>query len=180
MQCQLIASKHPSHEDLPTNSVRSAKLSRILLATFVTLTTLAIFVPLNPDMPDKGIDQPWITAMRGARGNVEQVTPLAKLDQSWEIVMNEAVARRLRLGKDIIFTFGPYASIYTRFFHPATDRLMVFGGLLIGLSYVAALLYLACDRGPYLLLMLMLFLATFPSRDALLLSYPFLLVVCGL
>jgi hypothetical protein len=180
MQCQLIASKHPSHEDLPTNSVRSAKLPRILLATFVTLTTLAIFVPLNPDMPDKGIDQPWISAMREARGNVEQVTPLAKLDQSWEIVMNEAVARRLRLGKDIIFTFGPYASIYTRFFHPATDRLMVFGGLLIGLSYVAALLYLACDRGPYLLLMLMLFLATFPSRDALLLSYPFLLVVCAL
>jgi hypothetical protein len=180
MHAQLIASKHPGHKDLPTDSVRLAKLQRILLATFVTLTTLAIFVPLNPDMPDKGIDRSWVSAMREARGNAEQVMSLARLDQSWEITMNEAVARRLRFGKEIIFTVGPYASIYTRLFHPATDRLMVFGGLLIGLSYVVALLYLARGRKPYLLLILMLFLATFPNRDALLFSYPFLVIACAL
>jgi hypothetical protein len=180
MQCQQMAAKQPSLNDPSNRSVRLAKLPPILLATFVTLTTLAIFIPLNPDMPDKGIDQLWISAMREARGNLEQEMQLVKLDQSWMIAMNEAVARRLRFGKEIIFTFGPYASIYTRFFHPATDRLMVFGGLLIGLSYVIALLYLARNRKPYLLFILMLFLATFPSRDALLLSYTFLLVVCAL
>jgi hypothetical protein len=180
MQCQQMAAKQPSLNAPSNRSVRLAKLPPILLAAFVTLTTLAIFVPLNPDMPDKGIDQLWISAMREARGNLEQETQLVKLDQSWMIAMNEAVARRLRFGKEIIFTYGPYASIHTRFFHPATDRLMVFGGLLIGLSYVIALLYLARDRKRYLLFILMLFLATFPSRDALLLSYTFLLVVCAL
>ncbi len=180
MQLQRMASEKPSLNDPCSRSARIAKLPPFLLAAFVTLTTLAIFVPLNPDMPDKGIDQSWISAMREARGNLEQSTPLVKLDQSWMIAMNEAVARHLRFGKEIIFTFGPYASIYTRFFHPATDRLMVYGSLLIGLSYVIALLYLARGREQYLLVILMLFLATFPSRDALLLSYAFLLVVCAL
>ena len=180
MQRRPMAIKQLSPNDPSSRSVRLAKLPSFLLATFVTLTTLAIFVPLNPDMPDKGIDQSWISAMREARGNLEQVLLLAKPDQSWMIAMNEAVARHLRFGKEIIFTFGPYASIYTRCFHPATDRRMVFGSSLVGLSYVIALLYLAHDRRPYLLFILMLFLATFPSRDALLLSYAFLLVVCAL
>ncbi len=180
MQCEQMAAKQPSLNHPSSRSVRLAKVPSFLVATFVTLTTLAIFVPLNPDMPDKGIDQAWISAMRGTRGSLDQVTPIVKLDQSWVIAMNEAVARHLRFGKEIIFTFGPYASIYTRFFHPATDRQMVFGSLLIGLSYVIALLYLARDRKPYLLLILILFLATFPSGDALLLSYAFLLVVCAL
>jgi hypothetical protein len=180
LQRQRMATNQPSLNDPSSRSVRLAKLPPSLLAIFVTLTTLAIFIPLNPDMPDRGIDQSWISAMHEARGNLEQVMPLVKPDQSWMVAMNEAVARHLRFGKQIIFTFGPYASIYTRFFHPATDHLAVFGGLLIGLSYVIALLYLARGRKPYLLLILMLFLATFPSLDALLLSYAFLLVVCAL
>jgi len=179
-QVQRMASAAGSFSDPSSRSIQLAKLPSFLIATFVTLTTLAIFVPLNPDMPDKGIDPSWISAMREARGNLEQVMPLVKPDQSWMIAMNEAVARRLRFGKEIIFTFGPYASIHTRVFHPKTDRLMVYGSLLIGLSYVTALLYLAQGRNPYLLVILMLFLATFPSRDALLLSYAFLLVVCAL
>jgi len=105
---------------------------------------------------------------------------LPKLDQSWTFAMNEAVARHLRFGKEIIFTFGPCASIFTQSFHPATDRLMVFGSSLLGLSYIIAFLYLARGRQPCLILLLVLFLATFPNRDALLLSYPFILVVCAL
>jgi len=57
---------------------------------------------------------------------------------------------------------------------------MVYGSLLTGLSYAIALLYLARGRKPYVILILTLFLATFPSRDALLFSYPFILVVCVL
>lgn len=174
---QHMATKESSLND---PSVLLAKLPPFLLATFVTMTTLAILIPLNPDMPDKGVDQSWIFAINEARTKSENVLPLARLDQSWVFAINEAVARHLRFGKEIIFTFGPYASIYTRSFHPATDRLMVFGSLPLGLSYVIALLYLARRRQPYIILLLMLFLATFPSRDALLLSYPFILVVCAL
>lgn len=159
--------------------VRLTKLPPFLFATFVTITTLAIFIPLNPDMPDKGIDQSWILAMNEARSKSENVLSLARIDQAWVFAINEAVARHLRFGKEIIFPFGPYASIYTRSFNPATDRFMVFGSLLIGLSYVVTMLYLSRGQ-PYIILILMLFLATFPSRDALLLSYPFILVVCVL
>jgi hypothetical protein len=159
--------------------VRLTQLPPFLFATFVTITTLAIFIPLNPDMPDKGIDQSWTLAMNEARGKAENVLSLARIDQAWVFAINEAVARHLRFGKEIIFPFGPYASIYTRSFNPATDRFMVFGSLLVGLSYAVTMLYLS--RGhPYIILILMLSLATFPSRDALLLSYPFILVVCVL
>src|ERR1700722_20375304 len=113
-----MATKPLSLKDPSGRRVRLTKLPPFFLATFVTLTTLAIFIPLNPDMPDKGIDQSWISAMHDARGNLEQSMPLVKPDQSWMMAMNEAVARHLRFGKEIVFTFGPYASIYTRVFHP--------------------------------------------------------------
>jgi hypothetical protein len=157
-----------------------ARLRSFVLATFVTITTLAIFVPLNPDMPDKEITPSWIAAITEARRKSDNILPLAKIDQSWRFGVNEAVARHLRFGKEIIFPFGPYASIYTRSFHPATDRLMIFGSLLLALSYVVTLLYLADGRTPYTLMILLLFLVTFPSRDALLFSFPFLPVVCAL
>ena len=129
-------------------------------------------------MPDKGIDEAWITAMHRTRGTPD-VVRVAKLDQSWTFALNAAVGKRLRFGKDIIFTFGPYASIWTRFFHPATDRRMILGSLLLGLSYAIGLLYLAAGRQPYSILILLLVCATFPSPDGLLLSYPFVLVTCA-
>jgi hypothetical protein len=175
-----MSTKQPSLNDPPFRSLCLAKLPSYLLATFVVITTSAIFIPLNPDMPDKGIDQSWISAINIARSNSGSVALLARIDQSWVLAINEAVARHLRFGKDIIFTFGPYGSIYTQSFHPATDRLMLFGSTLLALSYAIALLYLTRGRPLYILLIFMLFLATFPSRDTLLLSYPFILVVCAL
>lgn len=172
------ANKQPV-DHLSLRSHLPAKLPPYLLTTFVVITCFAIFVPLNPDMPDKGIDQPWISSINEARSKSESSERLARIDQSWVLAMNEAVARHLRFGKQIVFTFGPYASIYTQSFHPATDRLMMFGSTLLAFSYAIALLYLARGRGPYILLALMLFLATFPSRDMLLLSYPLLLVLCA-
>jgi hypothetical protein len=167
------------------NSVSSrselrAKLPNLLLVTFVTITAVAIFIPLNPNMPDKGMDQSWISALTAARSRSEDVRRLVNVDSSWVFAINAAVAQHLRFGKDVVFTFGPYGSIYTRSFHPATDRLMIFGSLLLALSYATALLYLSWGRKPYLVIIFLLFCATFPDRDALLLSYPFLLLACGL
>src|SRR5580704_11215105 len=177
---QPIATTEPGFNEASLRILLRGKLPSYVLAAFVVITTSAIFIPLNPEMPDKGIDQSWISAIGEARKKAESVVLLARLDQSWILAINEAVARHLKFGKEIVFTFGPYASIYTQSFHPATDRLMMFGSTLLALSYAIALLYLARGRPPYILLVLMLFLATFPSRDMLLLSYPFLLVVCAL
>jgi hypothetical protein len=177
---QPIATTEPGLNEASLRILLRGKLPSYVLAAFVVITTAAIFIPLNPEMPDKGIDQSWISAIGEARKKAENVVLLARLDQSWILAINEAVARHLRFGEEVVFTFGPYASIYTQSFHPATDRLMMLGSTLLALSYAIALLYLARGRPPYMLLVLMLFLATFPSRDMLLLSYPFLLVVAVL
>jgi hypothetical protein len=87
--------------------------------------------------------------------------------------MNQGVAQGLAFGKDIVFTFGPYASIYTGVYHPATDRLMVWGSLFLGLSYALLLLLLGKGRKFYWLLPYGIFLASaMSSRDVLLFSYP--------
>lgn len=128
----------------------------MLIAAFAIITTLAIFVPLSPGMPLYG------------------------LDQSWFFSMNQVEAQNLKIGKEIIFNFGPYASIYTRSYHPATDHLMIFGSLFLGLCYAVALLYLSKDKKPYLLAILFLeFFQIELGRDLLFFSYPLILGVCA-
>jgi hypothetical protein len=164
---------------LSFRSLPAVSPSRFFLAAFVIVTALAIFVPLNPDMPDKGVDEAWLSAIHQTRGTPD-AERIAKLDESWMFALNAAVDKHFRFGKDVIFTFGPYASIYTRSFHPATDRRMILGSILLGVSYAISLLSLAAGGQPYSILILLLVWATFPSADGLLLSYPFILVLCAL
>jgi len=129
-------------------------IARFVLALALCLTILAVFIPLKPSMPLPG------------------------LDMSWMMAMNQAVAQHLVFGKEIVFTFGPYASIYTKLYHPATDRLMIWGSLLLGVSYFALLLLLGRGQKPYGTLLYGLFLAAFlNSRDTLLLSFPLILAL---
>ncbi len=74
-------------------------------------TTIAIFVPFSPGMPGAG------------------------LDPSWVFGMNQATAQGFAFGKEVIFTYGPYASIATKSYHPSTDFMMVSGSLYLALSY---------------------------------------------
>lgn len=127
---------------------------RYFLAIALLLTVLAVFVPLAPLMP------------------------APRLDTSWMMAMNQGFAQGLVFGKEIVFTFGPYTSIYTELYHPATDRLMVCGSLFLGLSYAFLLLLLAKGRKVYGLLLYGIFLACLmDSRDALLFSYPLVLAL---
>ncbi len=179
---------HPRQATEPGMKARAgdpSPASRIryrFAVAFIIVTTLVVFIPLNPEMPDKGITQEWLSAMKQFHSQTERSLwrEGARLDPSWIFALNAAAARHLKFGKQIIFTGGPYAAIYTRSFHPSTDRLMIFGSLLLGLSYAMALLYLGLDRKLSIVLAFMLFLNAFPQRDALLLSYPLLLVVCAL
>jgi len=136
-------------------SVFPVKHTSIPFYIFITVAIIAIFIPLNPRMPSKG------------------------LDASWEFAMNEAVARHLTFGKQIMFTYGPYAAVGTRTYSPATDRRMMWGSLFVAVSYVTGLLFLARGKKRYLLLFLLLFLATFGNPELLLLSYSFLLTACA-
>ncbi len=118
----------------------------------IVFTAVCAFVPLLPEMPQ------------------------ASLDHSWVLGMNQAVAQGLVFGRDIIFTFGPYASIYTKAFHPATDHLMVAGALFLGLIYGVGLVLVTRGRGAFSLAGLCFVLALVAglprSQDALLFSYP--------
>lgn len=78
------------------------------------ITSLAVFVPLFPQMPSIG------------------------LDPSWKFGMNEAVANGFAIGKTIIFTFGPYAGIYTKVFHPETDLLILAASIYFSISFTLA------------------------------------------
>ncbi len=118
----------------------------------IVLTAVCAFVPLLPDMPQ------------------------ASLDHSWVLGMNQAVAQGMVFGRDIVFTFGPYASIYTKSFHPATDHLMVAGALFLSLIYGIGLVLVTRERGALPLAGLCFVLALVAglpqSQDALLFSYP--------
>lgn len=104
------------HKILHPLTIRSflEKGTRLLLI----VTIACLFIPLNPAMPLEG------------------------LDNSWMFGMNQAIAQHLAFGRDIIFTFGPYASVYTKEYHPATDFLMLLGGTFLALSYSVGILFL--------------------------------------
>jgi hypothetical protein len=82
------------------------------------IIVIVAFVPFSPGMPSAGLDPSWIFAM------------------------NQAVSQGLAFGKDIVFTFGPYASLYSKTYHPSTDFMMVSGGLYLALSYWACFVFL--------------------------------------
>ena len=90
-------------------AVRTA--GECLFPVLMLATSVCVFVPFSPNMPGGG------------------------LDRSWCLGMNQAVAQGLSFGDDIIFTLGPYASILTKSYHPATDGRMVWGALYLGLSF---------------------------------------------
>jgi hypothetical protein len=124
-------------------------ITQFSVIAFVIISVLVVFVPFDPVMPRPG------------------------LDPSWKFAMNEAVAQHMDIGKDIMFTFGPYASVYTKVYHPATYNLMLLTSLFLGLCYAAALIYLAKRNNPLILICTALFLVSVcHSRDVLFFSYP--------
>jgi len=154
MQSELVLENEPRLSYRLSGAPLLSKLMPICFWAFLIITALAVFIPLNPSMPSRGIDP------------------------SYAFAMNQAVARHLSFGREIVFTYGPYASIGTRMYDPVTDRRMMLGSLLLGVCYVTGLMFVARGRRRYLLAILLFFFATFASVELLLLSYPFLLVLC--
>ena len=132
----------------------AAQAPRYILAAIVGITVVLAFTPLHPIMPSAG------------------------LDPSWAYAMNEAVALGLSFGRDFIFTFGPYAAIYTKVYHPGTDSIALFGGFLIGICSASLLLLLA--RGTSLVwafIFCVIIIAILYVSDSLFFSYPLLLAL---
>ncbi|MBB1608547.1 MULTISPECIES: hypothetical protein [unclassified Pseudomonas] len=133
----------------------SAPVSTWLSRVLVFLMLTALIAPFYPRMPSMG------------------------LDPSWELGMQEAVANGWLIGQDLVFTFGPYASLFTLQYHPQTDMLSLLSGIGFGFLY-SALFLLVCRRLPALLVLLNAALFCWLiviSRDCLLFTYPLLLAL---
>jgi len=131
------------------------KLARFVAVIATVVGCLAIFVPVAPKFPT------------------------TTLDDSWMYALNAAVAKGLVFGGDVIFTFGPYASAYTRQYYPATDAQMLWSSALLALSLAVGLVVLARDHLKLSALLLVPYLALV-SADQIFFCIPlvFLLLVC--
>src|SRR5450830_223900 len=134
----------------PILSGASKRWAEMLSKALLLIVLVCVFVPFDPAMPTYG------------------------LDASWVFGMNQAVSQGLRIGTDVIFTFGPYASIYTRAYHPATDVMMLAGSVLLSISCWLSIVFLVKGRSGLLLSLCVALLFAAYSRDALLLFVPFL------
>src|SRR5262245_60787656 len=87
--------------------------------------------------------------------------PQGHLDPSWQLGLNQAIAQGLVYGRDIVFTLGPYASVYTELYHPATDALMLWATLYLGISFGVVLTLVTRTCRWHLLLAVLVVLSTF-------------------
>lgn len=120
--------------------IRSCAVGVGALIALIALCVL--YVPLAPRLPTPG------------------------LDASWMYALNEGIARHLVFGRDIVFTFGPLASAYTRQFHPATLSIMDISSALIALSMWAGVLLAFARRWALSFLLIIVVIAPFEIRDA--------------
>lgn len=97
-------------------------------------------------------------------------------DLSWPYTLADATARHIPFGRDMVFTFGPLSSIYTRFFLP--DQQLSFFVLKAILLVAFCLGVIAISRRPlrWLTLALPLLLANLMLTDSLFLVMPWIIV----
>ncbi len=141
------------------NSILTEKYKQRVTGLFWSLllvTLLVRFVPFSPRMPSSG------------------------LDPSWRYALNEAVAKKLPFGQGVVFTMGPYASVYTREYHPATDSLMVIAAILLTLGYWLSLILVSRQVPWYFVLAFTwIIFGTRYSPDTILLSIPLIVALAG-
>ena len=130
----------------------SSRFLKTAFALVLIVLVLPLFIPLTPKMPASGVDP------------------------AWALGLNQAVAQGLAFGKEIIFTLGPYSAIYTKFYHPATDSMMLWGSLYLACIYCLAQLLLM-EQGAWVwrLVFGVFLLCLVYAKDALFFSYPLVL-----
>ena len=128
----------------------SGRIARWGVDVMLYLTVVGVVVPLSPMLPASG------------------------LDPSWALGVNQAVAQNLTFGTDVIFTYGPYTSVFSTLYHPQTDARMLWGGLLVAFCYALALQLVVRGRSPWLRLSCVALVAVAHAggpRDAVFASY---------
>jgi len=130
-------------------------LANLASALLILLISIVVFIPFTP------------------------AYPLDALDSSWMFALNDAVAKHLVFGRDVIFTFGPYACLYTTQFNPATDPQMLCSAALLAAGFAAILISLTAGATRIIAAGFAVFLLLI-YRDAALFAVPFaaLVLIC--
>ena len=102
--------------------------------------------------------------------------PYPEQDSAWVVALNQAVADRLRFGRDVIYPLGPWGNVYAGQYHPATDGLMLAGGAVVALALAFGLSVLARGSRRWVVLLAPLLIATVGQRDPVFITMPLLLL----
>lgn len=97
-------------------------------------------------------------------------------DSGWPLALNQAVANGAVFGRDILFNLGPWSSIYTTQYHPATAGMMFFGSATVALAFALGLAVLTTAWTRWLALLAPLLVATIGLRDPIFVAMPLLLL----
>ncbi|MBD9515404.1 hypothetical protein [Pseudomonas sp. PDM22] len=135
--------------------ITASRILQWLIHATVMILLVGIVAPIAPRLPDMG------------------------LDASWAVGIQEALAQRLVIGQDVVFTFGPYASLFTFMYHPQSDLLGVISGTILGAIYGTLLLinYRRLPAWAILAATLAFCWLGVISKDSLLFAYPLLLAL---
>ena len=126
-------------------------LPRLLFYIFLAVTVLGVFVPFWPTVPTAG------------------------LDPSWALAVNQAAGQGLVFGRDVVFTYGPYAAVMTKYYHPLTDFRTICASLYLSVSYFSILVLLMRGASWFWAVVFAVMLAIdFYLADAVFLGIPLL------
>ncbi len=105
--------------------------------------------------------------------------PKPGLDASWAYAFNVAVAKHLVFGRDVIFTFGPLASVYTTLYGPETDMTMLIGSTVVAIGFCTTAYALVSERRRILLIVLPMIVVLSNFRDPIFMVLPMLVMLCA-
>jgi hypothetical protein len=64
--------------------------------------------------------------------------PETHLDSAGAYSLAELVSLQFQFGRDVIYSFGPYSTLYSTLYHPFTDFTSLWNGLLLTFTYTFA------------------------------------------
>ena len=102
--------------------------------------------------------------------------PGIALDLSWPYTLADATARQIPFGRDMVFTFGPLSSIYSRAYLPEQRLAIVAFKAVLVLTFCSATVAISRRRVRWMALALPVILANLLLSDPFFLVAPWLLV----